>query len=549
MSRLLSLFLLSLSATVASAHDGVTATLSLAAPDTLTIKYDLPASCQALTFLNNGIREQAASAMRSKWKASDACGAIDARGVRRVDAACTALQFSVPASTDKFDRVYSWAFPIGGGLISHTSAFAVTDSCGPVSWRFHAPGGSVVFDGVPLPDGAAPAGDAGYRPVLFFSAPLAGGAATRSYVDPRVSAATAAFVTDTVTRSFDVFERSLPGLDAARGFVAITASPDGRSWGGDAAAHTTIRLMVPASLPQPMEKDVRGFVAHEVGHMFQPLDWHDAWNADRNMLSEGGAEFLQWMALAQNGWSDSGDLKRRLEHAVNNCVILAEGRSWKAIPDRGWGRAPYDCGMAFHVLGLAARSSKEPAWRVMRDYYQAGRKGQATDFANALECGGRAGCNARWLDRIAGAEPVATVLSAYAGTGGFLKAADGLVASAAEPLMRNLIVRLMAIDCGGQISLYQDPGMVRVGPVASCKALRQGMDIVAAEGQPLFAGPAATRAAYAACEARGSVRFGLQDGGQVELACDAAKIGAVPALFEVDMNVLRKRLGIAPAST
>jgi len=549
MSKLIALSLLFLSAHAASAHEGVTATLTLAAPDTLTIEYDLPGSCKALPFVNAGIRDDAAAAMRANWKASDACGTLDSRAVRRADASCKALRFSVPASTEKLDRVYQWAYPIGGGVYSHTSAFAVDTSCGPVSWRFKAPGGTVIFDGAPLSDSTAQSGDINYKPVIFLGAALAGGAATRSYVDPRLSGATSALVSDAVIRSFALYSASLPGVETTRGFVAISVSPNARSWGGDVAAQSTIHLTVPAVLPAPMETDVRGFVAHEVGHMYQPREWHDAWSADRDMLSEGGADFLMWMAQSELGWANSIDLKLRLEKAINGCMIAAAGRSWKSIKERGWGRAPYDCGFTFHVLGLAARSTNAPVWLVMRDYYQAARKGATTDFSTALECAGKAGCNARWLNRIAGDEPVAAVLSAYAGTGSFLKIADGSAPGMIEPVMRNLIGRLMAIDCNGQVSLYDNPGRTLIGPVNSCKSLRQNMEIVAAEGQPLFAGPAATRAVFGACASKGAAKFSLKDGTELELACDSARVGAMPALFEVDMVVLRKRLGMGPNAT
>lgn len=543
MLKLLLLSLLSLPASVVSAHDGVSVTLSLVAPDALRVEYQLPASCQGLNFINHGIRDDAAAVMRANWTPSDACGALDKRGVRRTDATCKSVQLTVPAATRDLDRIYPWAFPIGGGMYSHTSAFAVDDSCGPVHWQFKAPGGVVVLDGVPIANNTAYIGQANYKPVIFLATPLAG--AARSYTDPRVSSATAGFVTDAVNRSFALYERHFAGLGVAQGFVAITASPDASAWKGDVAGHTTIRLMVPASLPAAMEKVVRGFAAHEVGHMMQPLDWHDTWNADQTMLSEGGADMLQWMAQAELGWSDGDALQLRLETALNNCVILAAGRSWNAIKERGWGRAPYDCGLAFHALGLAANAGQAPAWQVMRNYYAAARRGGATDFANALECAGAANCKARWLERIGGAEPLAAVLSAYARTGGFLKVADGVGRGAYEPLMRKLVERLMANDCGGQISLYQDPDMVRVGPVDRCKTLRQGMNMLAAEGEPLFAGAGAVKAVYGACNARGAARFTLQDGRQLELGCDGATLGAIPEFFEVDVALLRQRLGLA----
>jgi hypothetical protein len=546
MPKLLLLFLLSLSTSAVCAEppSGVTATLSLVAPDKLSIRYDIPDSCQALSFINNGFLEQAALGIRSDWQSSDGCATVDGRAVRRTGAACKSLQFTVPANQRRYDRVYPWALSIGGRLYSHTSAFAVDASCGPVNWRFSAPHGTVVVNGVPALEGtarSAQSGNVGYAPVIFLSAPLEGPAAARSYVDPRLSSATGAFVGDAVTRAFALYSRSLPGLEAAHGFVVIAKSPEQQGWWGDAASHTTIRVMVPAILPAAMEHDVGGFVAHEVAHMFQPPVWHDSWDGDQAMLSEGGAEVLQLLAQSQPGWADSGYLKRYLESAINRCVIAAEGRNWKGIGNRGWGRTPYNCGLTLHVLGLAARSTKAPAWDVMRDYYLAVRKGGATDFATALECGAKAGCGARWLSRIAGDEPLGAVLSAYAQTGGFLKPAKGDAPALVEPVMRSLFSRLMRIDCGGQVSIYEEPGVARIGPAGSCKTLREGMLIVAVEGQPMFGG-AAGAALVDACGTKGLVRFGLQDGRALELGCSAAQIGTLPQLFEVDMDVLRDKL-------
>lgn len=521
------------------AHADVSATLSLATPDSLTIRYEIPASCQALTFVNAGIRAQVADAMRANWRASDGCGTVDGHGVKRSGAACKALQFTVPTSTESLDRVYPWAFPMGGAIYSHTGAFEVDTSCGPVSWKFSAPKGTVVFNGVSQLDSVS-AGSAQWIPVIFMPRPHTG----RSYIDPRLPAPTGAFVSDTVQRTFDLYGRALQGLDAGRGFVAITESTNPHSFGGDVAAHTTIRLTVPASIPAPMEVEIHGYVAHEVAHMYQPPVWHDRWQ-DQPMIDEGGADLLRWIALAQLAWADDAYLKQFMERAFNGCVMQAEGKSWNAVPNRGWGKTPYQCGLAFHALGLAARTATAPAMSVLRDYYQAGRSGAATDFAHALECGAKAttACSARWLNRIAGAEPVATVFADYARTGGFLKVSDGSSGNLVEPVVRKLIAQLMQIDCHGQISVYDNPGVVLIGQVGQCDVLREGMSIVTVQGQPLFSGPAAIQSVLQGCAGKGAVSLGLKDGTTIALRCGAKDVWAPAQFFEVDAGQLRKLLG------
>ncbi|MES2320348.1 MAG: hypothetical protein V4631_22950 [Pseudomonadota bacterium] len=542
MPKLFVVLLLSLATLASAAESGVTATVSLAGPDTLNIRYELPDNCQVLPFINKGIRDEAAAGIRSDWKASDACGAVDGHAVRRTAAACKALAFSVPATTRGYDRVYPWAFPMGGAVYSHTGAFAVDGSCGPVSWKIVAPGGTVVLNGEQFSENAAlsPYRDnATYMPVVFLNRPIS---SSRSYIDPRLPAATAEFVADAIRRAFAQYPEIVPGLHAAYGFVVVTPSPH-QGWRGDAGNGTTLRLMVPATIAPEMELTMRAFIAHEVAHFFQPLVWRDAWSGEQNMLAEGGAELLHLMALERLKWADRGALKLILEGAVNKCVLAMDNLSWSENKDRGWGKVPYHCGLTFHALGLASRSTATPAATLMRDYYLAGRKGEVTDFAAALECGGKTGCRARWLNRIAGKEPVAAVLSAYATSGGFLKPASGVAPAMVEPVMRKLMARLMGIDCGGSVSIHQDPGAARIGQVKACKVLREGMVIVTVQGQPLFAGDAGIEALLAACHGKGLVTLGLKEGAPLELSCSATAIGTVPEMFEVDMDVVRTLLG------
>lgn len=547
----ITLALLSLLATAAAAGpktaDGVTATLSLVSPDELEIAYTLPPRCESINFLNNGVRDHIAREMRRDWIAADACGQVDARQVRRTRAACSRVSFRVPASTRQFDRVYPWAFPIGGGLYSHTSAFAVDTTCGPVSWQFVAPNGTVVVDGVPSSSPAVRAPQTariGYAPVIFFSEPLPGGERSQRHTDPRLAPATARFVTDTADAAFRLYAAQLPGLDPAPGFIAAAVSDDGTTWRGDAANHSTIRLMLPATLSAEIRPAIRQFVAHELAHMLQPLEWNDAWDKQQPMLAEGGADLIAWLASASLGWADRAALRQGAAKAINSCVIAAEGKSWSGIGDRGWGKIPYDCGFTFHVLGLASRSTRAPAAAVMRDYYLAAQKGGPTDFARALECGAASGCSAQWLGRIAGDEPIASVLSAYAKSGAFLTTQADWDPALVEPVMRNIIARLMQADCHGQISIYREPGLARIGPVTRCKTLREGMVIVEAQARPLFASRAGIEAVLDACRTTGKTRLGLRDGARIDLDCNARDIAPPAELFDVDIDLLLRLLGI-----
>lgn len=100
----------------------------------------------------------------------------------------------------------------------------------------------------------------------------------------------------------------------------------------------------------------------------------------------------------------------------------------------------------------------------------------------------------------------------------------------------------MRADCGGAVSMYNEPDVARIAGGPSCKALRPGMGVVGAEGRALFSEQAAAQAVINACSANHKATLRLEDGGNVDIACDAATVSLPTELYTVDIDTALKRL-------
>jgi hypothetical protein len=222
---------------------------------------------------------------------------------------------------------------------------------------------------------------------------------------------------------------------------------------------------------------------------------------------------------------------------VNNCLIAAEGKSWKAMKNRGWGLNPYHCGMTFYAIGLSSKLSSSPPLLRVRDYYRKAVKGEATDFARELECGGARDCQPRWLPRLAGDESLESVLQDYARQpGALLRVTSEWGSAMVKPMAFRHLGQLMAADCKGGVSMYQEAAAARIAPGPTCGVLREDMVIVRAEGLPLFETADAVKASLKACHGKGSTVLGLQDGRSITLACDAKSVNVPAQLFSIDLE-------------
>lgn len=518
-------------------HSKVLASITMRDSSAIEVNYQIPPSCTGLSFSNDGIAPEVAVALRKDWTPADQCTIVDSAQVRPAHAACTVLRVRVPASRLSLDRIYPWAFPLEQGLYVHTMSYAVAETCGPIDWLFSSPGGSVVADGVFSAESStrlAATGGGNYMPVVLFRKPNNNG---RIYVDSGFTQQGAEFVRETISTVERTLRAMLPDLQFTMPYTLATAAPDGEVW-GDVANHTVMRLHLAAS-PQPEQRvHMRGFLAHELAHLIHAKSgkWNAPWELEQSLIDEGGAEFLRWAVTARTAWAEPTELRQYLERAVNSCVLTAAGRRWRDIANRGFGTAPYDCGLTFHVLGLAGGNSVDPPLLRLRDHYRMAKLGHSTDFAQALECGDSKSCSSRWLKRIGGSESVEAVLLDYTFQSGAVFGRGNWTTEMMDLARRRYMNRLMQLDCDGLVRISHKADFVRVGPGLKCGALREGMEIVRIEGVALFGDVQGLQSSARACADRGRTVLGLKSGREVVVVCD--KSAYVPMQqFSVDLDL------------
>jgi hypothetical protein len=514
------------------------ATITMRDPAALEVSYQIPPSCTALDFRNDGMQPETVAGLRSDWRAADDCTEFDGRQIRRKNPSCSTLRLRVPATTRPADRVYPWAYPVEQGLYVHTGVYALTEACGAVDWQFVVPGGTVVVDGVMTQESgarSAAAGDGDWMPAVLIQQTFAPGAAPRIHASKAFTPETMAFIDRTLASIEREFRTELPGLPFSLPFIVASPSDRAGNHWGDVANGTVMRLAFwPAPGPE-QEAVLHGFVTHEMAHLTQPRNMDDSWKDDEATIHEGGAEFLRVVTAARLGWTDRTALKDDLERAVNSCLIAAEGKSWKAMEGRGWGRNPYDCGLTFYAIGLSSTMASTTPLLRMRDYHVKANKGERTDFARALECGAARDCQPRWLPRLAGTESLESVLTEYARQpGSLLRTTSEWNPALVKATAHRHVAQLMRADCKGAVSMYKEPAAARIAPGPACGVLREGMVVVRAEGMPLFENANALKASVKACHDKGSTVLGLQDGRSVTLACDAASVSVPAQVFGVD---------------
>jgi hypothetical protein len=320
----------------AQAKPTVKATITMRDPAALEVSYQLPPSCTALTFANDGMRPNAVAAMRRDWRAADDCTVLDQNGIHPARAECTqggaTVRVRVPASDRILDRIYPWADPLGDGIYLHTTDYALTEACGPVEWTFAAPGGTVVMDGVLASETATRAAGQGgdTMPVLLLAQPFKPDA-PRVHADPRFGPQTVATVVNSAIDAERQIKQDLPGVDFTMPYIAAAVAPHG-NFHGDMANRTIMRLAFPAEPGPDQDGMLRSFVPHEMAHMTQVRDWNDAWGEDDALIGEGGAELLRVTTATHLGWYDRARMQAELEHAVNGCLIAAAARTGRASP-------------------------------------------------------------------------------------------------------------------------------------------------------------------------------------------------------------------------
>ncbi|HEY9101191.1 hypothetical protein [Chitinimonas sp.] len=524
---------------------GVDVTLALQANNDLLLSYRLPEGCQRLPFVNPGALAQAAGKVRKAWQALDDCSQASGEAVSLAKASCSVARFKVPPSTEPVDRVYPGSFPMGGGVYAHTWNYAVADSCGPVRYHFTAPGSvsarGKVYAGTP--GFTAEDATAGEMPALLLQQPLKQEAGATVYLDPALGEATIAQIHRMSTDAVSYFSKVLPHAGYRQPVLAATrvAGNDGgqpRYWGD---GQDVLRLALYNWPDRPQGELVtvlNGFVAHEYAHRFQPLEQHDVYSGGDQMLHEGSAELLQWLAGVETGWRSKADSATMLDEALAACLQQVGDKPWQAVPlnRRNSASTIYPCGLVTQLFSLAARQIKQPATAQIDRYFAAGQQGGPTDMAQAFECGDKADCQPRWLQRLMGGkEPMAEVWAELASQTGLLKQVAPSERQSRQ-MLPYAFAALMQADCGGATSFYPQLDGFMVAAITVCQNLREGMYLKAVEGQPL-SDAVASLPLLTGCRERGSVSLQDKEGKTVTLSCKQP-FNAPTQVYAVDMERL-----------
>jgi hypothetical protein len=515
MHRRAALFLAALGWACTALGSEVGVQLRLLSNDALEAAYTLPPDCASLAFLKDG---DAGRATRAAWQALDG-GVAGADRLERPAAAAgqTVLRFRVPAATRHIG--YAAAFPMGQGLYVHLSNYAVADTCGPVRYRLAAPG--IAVDGRALRDTAEPGN--GDTAALLLAAPLPAGEAVPVYIDPRLSAATAARIHAVADGTVDYLHRELPDAAYTRPIVAAAwaGEPGGPNIGGDAADVLRVALFNWPRDPGPVEQaKLTKLVSHEFSHRFQLRDAVDVY-PDARLLHEGGGEFLRWMASLENGWLTPAQAAADLDQALSDCMLYTEGRSWRALAPReiavNW--LAYRCGLPAYVYVLAARQGKGTAMQRIGGFYRALAAGRRPDPAQAFECGDTPGCRARRLTPLLGADGAMEAQWAALLRDTGLAAPMPPTQAQRDAMVLQAMVKLMKDDCGGDSGTTETPDGVILDGMKACRTFTRDAHVTAIEGLPVFGNPATGEAMTAACTARHALVLGLKEGGSITAPC------------------------------
>jgi hypothetical protein len=493
---------------------GVSVTVRLAAPDALDVSFALPAACTELPFLKNGTGAQA---IRKRWLAQDDCGAASAETLKRKGPACVPLRFRVPVTSDKISG-YPGGFPTGQAVYVHMSNYALGTQCGPVHYRFAAPG-SIAAAGARF-EGEAPAhADAS---ALLFPARWTPEGQDLDYFDPALSAAAVAQIRHVAKTTAHVLQAAMPHAVMKRPILAATLArePGGPNIGGSAGDVLLLSLFNWPATPGPEEqRKMNKLVAHEVSHGVQLRDAVDVYR-DARLIHEGGAEFLRWTVSLREGWLTPRQAADELDDALAACMLGTGNRSWRASSqgDTAGSWLEYSCGLPAYVYALAARQGKGAAYARLDDFYQQLRAGATPDFAQAIECGASA-CTARVLPAILDRDgPMRTQWAAALDQTGLARP-RAPTQSQTDTMMLQALAQLTMEDCGGKKSMTPTRSSVLIDTLPMCQGLRADVDVLRVEGHPVFGGALALPAMVDACASRHAVALGLKDGATLTLAC------------------------------
>jgi hypothetical protein len=515
----------------------VTVSLTLLPNQNLSVEYKLPPHCAQLRFDKTGLD---AAKIRAQWQQPDQCFTADGDKLKANQATCTHARFTVPVSTRKISG-YPAAFPMAETVYLHTSNYHVEDSCGAVNYEISAP--YIALEGKQVRDHTVVMTKGDYTfPALLSPRPFKLDSGVISYIDPSLSTATKAHITEVGEMTIAFLKNALPKAPFNMPIIVAANVKHAGSTGYDGDAGNVLRLSLlnwPDIMGAREKNMITSFVSHEFSHRFQLRDAVDIYPQAR-LIHEAGAEFLRWTTALNQGWMSHQEAAADLDEALGKCFLGTLNAPWGSLSARyiGERQLEYRCGLAVYIYGLAARQNKQTAMDNFGDFYQHIHEGNKPDFADAIECGDQADCHPQWLPQLfGGTRPMQTVWREFLTSTAMAKEVapnQGQV----DLMIKKAFSQLMVDDCGESSYFEAVDGLI-VDELKACKTLKKDMKVIGVEGHPLYGNRQALPALSLACKNIGKVRLGIENAPDLMVPCKTV-YQPITSFYAVDIEkVLR----------
>ncbi|MEO8777172.1 MAG: hypothetical protein ABI389_00690 [Rhodanobacter sp.] len=473
------------------------------------------------------------------WQSADGSTVITDDGLRLADPHQRRMrvQMDVRTNLERPDRTYPPFLRFADGTIAvESDAFAAAEGTTPLCLRFvPAPGERVIGYATastrPLHAPAAPA-PAAYvafgtpRVERVHSLLLVSGRGTPDWIRDRLR--------HTIPGVAEFYRQRMWPMALPTIFFYSLPDAHGSGYHGDRLPGSLTLGLIGAAWKTPdasAAHQITEFVAHELFHVWNAAAGMQPVDAESNLASEGGAELAKMLASAHVEGDPDQAWLAEASTSLDDCLLSLPAQGSLAAGHLDHGQLPYTCGVPLMLVLAALNHPQDPAtgffrmWKALVE-----RKSAAIDrdyrWTELAPPAANAGIMAT-LDRaVHGDAAYASAIAMALGHSGFvLQAPSSLSAKLRQRMNMQLMASLMAHDCGGRVSFWNEPsGFLLDKPLPSCRTLGAGKLVIALLGQS-FADdqPQQLAAAIRArCRAGEQITAAYADGSPAaELGCPA----------------------------
>lgn len=516
------------------------------------VEYTLPQHCTSIALLNP--YEDRTQQLRNDWQSLDDCGKLSGDGIISKHGKCKNFSFRVPIEAKVIDRVNPVAYPIGDvGVLVHTGTFAVADTCGNVDWNFSSPGGNLIIDGEKR--GEKTQFDQIKEKFISYTGVFFGYNQLAKDTHIISSESTPEKLNQGLVKGSqqanDYFLRNYPSLHFSPPtlFISNTVEPGSSGFQADISSKKMIRFGF-FNWQENQFDDTRSTIVHEYAHILQPANFIGP--DGEPIYSEGGAEFLRWMAEYRLGWRDKNYSAWGFSNALRLCLESSRNRSWSAIKAErnDYGLTPYTCGLVIHTIALASRTNSKSAEQNLESFYLDVKNNPNASLSHALECGDIKECNPTFLDKFfSSSQSTAEVIIAQMNNLGLIKGRSYLgKGDSLVPLSQKAFESLMIEDCGAtDIRIFSDKFVT--GKTIRCDNIPRNTSILAVEGKSYFSDSfKAIEAQNKGCLKNHKVTLQIGDNKTIVVPCKNETI-LEKNYYEIDIDRLFMLLGEGRGNT